>query len=117
MFTQIGCTADLITGIRAEEFTPSGLKNLVCDIKPVMVSVRNYIIEAVTANMSGYKASDACLNPDRQFYSTRTFVVPAQRIESWTFPSRAALTELRTSQNIPLSHVTDMCLIFPKDPR
>ncbi|KAA6359027.1 MAG: hypothetical protein EZS28_045447, partial [Streblomastix strix] len=35
MYTQIGCTADLITGIRAEELTPSGLKNLVCDIKPV----------------------------------------------------------------------------------
>ncbi|KAA6357363.1 MAG: hypothetical protein EZS28_047110, partial [Streblomastix strix] len=117
MFTQIGCTADLITGIRAEELTPSGLKNLVCDIKPVTVSVRNYIITAVTANMSGYKASDACLNRVRQFYTTRPFVVPAQRIESWAFPSGATLTGLRTSQNIPLSHVTDMCLIFPKDPR
>ncbi|KAA6362564.1 MAG: hypothetical protein EZS28_041910, partial [Streblomastix strix] len=53
MYTQIGCTADLVTGIRAEELTPSGLKNLVCDIKPVTVSVRNYIIEAVTANMCG----------------------------------------------------------------
>ncbi|KAA6360372.1 MAG: hypothetical protein EZS28_044101 [Streblomastix strix] len=51
MYTQIGCTADLITGVRAEELTPSGLKNLVCDIKPVTVSVRNYIITAVTANM------------------------------------------------------------------
>jgi hypothetical protein len=52
----------LITGIRAEELTPSGLKNLVCDINPVTVSVRNYIITAVTANMSGYKASETCLN-------------------------------------------------------
>ncbi|KAA6387364.1 MAG: hypothetical protein EZS28_017105, partial [Streblomastix strix] len=107
MYTQIGCTADLITGVRAEELTPSGLKNLVCDVKPVTVSVRNYIITAVTANMSGYKASDTCLNRVRQFYSTRPFVVPAQRIESWAFPSAAALTRLRTSQNIPLSHVTD----------
>ncbi|KAA6390292.1 MAG: hypothetical protein EZS28_014184 [Streblomastix strix] len=62
MFTQIGCTADLVTGVRAEELTPSGLKNLVCDVKPVTVSVRNYIITAVTANMCGYKASDTCLN-------------------------------------------------------
>ncbi|KAA6357065.1 MAG: hypothetical protein EZS28_047408, partial [Streblomastix strix] len=117
MYTQIGSTANLITGIRAEELTPSGLKNLVCDVKPVTVSIRKYIIIAVTANMSGYKASDACLNRDRQFYSTRPFVVPAQRIESWAFPSDAALTGLRTSQNIPFSYVTDMCLIFPKDPR
>ncbi|KAA6352816.1 MAG: hypothetical protein EZS28_051657, partial [Streblomastix strix] len=28
MYTQIGCTADLVIGIRAEELTPSGLKNL-----------------------------------------------------------------------------------------
>ncbi|KAA6378531.1 MAG: hypothetical protein EZS28_025943 [Streblomastix strix] len=117
MFTQIGCTVDLITGIRAEELTPSGLMNLVCDIQPVTVSVRNYIITAITANISGYKASQECLNRVRQFQSTHPFVVPAQRIESWVFPSGAALTGLRTSYNTTLSHVTDMCLIFPKDPR
>ncbi|KAA6376672.1 MAG: hypothetical protein EZS28_027805 [Streblomastix strix] len=117
MYTQIGCTADLVTGIRAEELTPSGLKNLVCDIKPVTVSISNYIIDAVTANMCGYKASESCLNRVRQFQSTRSFVVPAQRIESWAFPSGATLTGLRTSQNIPLSHETDMCLLFPKDAR
>ncbi|KAA6375591.1 MAG: hypothetical protein EZS28_028883 [Streblomastix strix] len=115
MFTQIGCTADLVTGVRAEELTPSGLKNLVCDIKPVTLSVRNYIFTAAVANMCGYKASEECLNRVRQFYSTRPFVVPAQRIENWAFPSGATLTGLRTSQNIPLSHVTDLCLLFPKD--
>ncbi|KAA6398928.1 MAG: hypothetical protein EZS28_005548 [Streblomastix strix] len=102
MFTQVGCTADLITGIRAEVLTPSGLKNLICDVNPVTVSVRNYIIEAVTANMCGYKASESCLN---------------RLIEYWAFQSAATLTELRTSQIYPLSHVTDMCLIFPKDHR
>ncbi|KAA6384162.1 MAG: hypothetical protein EZS28_020314 [Streblomastix strix] len=117
MYTQIGCTADLITGIRAEELTPSGLKNLVCDIKPVTVSVRNYIIEAVTANMYGYKASDACLNRVRQFYQNRPLVVPAQRIESWVFPSAALSVGIKTTQNIPLSQVTDMCLLFPNDAR
>ncbi|KAA6364463.1 MAG: hypothetical protein EZS28_040010 [Streblomastix strix] len=67
--------------------------------------------------MSGYKASDACLNRVRQFYQNRPFVVSAQRIETFAFPSGAALTGLRTSQNIPLSHVTDMCLIFLNDLR
>ncbi|KAA6349401.1 MAG: hypothetical protein EZS28_051935, partial [Streblomastix strix] len=117
MYTQIGCTADLVTGIRAEELTLSGLKNLVCDIKPVTISVRNYIIEAVTANMCGYKASESCLNRVHQFYSNRPFVVPAQRIESWVFPSAASSDGIKTTQNIPLSHVTDMCLLFPKDAR
>ncbi|KAA6397782.1 MAG: hypothetical protein EZS28_006696 [Streblomastix strix] len=47
MFTQIGCTADLITGIRAEELTPSGLKKFVFDVKPVTISIKDYIIAAV----------------------------------------------------------------------
>ncbi|KAA6398616.1 MAG: hypothetical protein EZS28_005861 [Streblomastix strix] len=117
MYTQIGCTADLITGIRAEELTLSGLMNLVCDLKPVTVSVRNYIIEAVTANMCEYKASESCLNRIRQFYQSRPFVVPVQRIETWVFPSAASSAGIKTTQNIPLSHVTDMCLLFPKDAR
>ncbi|KAA6384233.1 MAG: hypothetical protein EZS28_020239 [Streblomastix strix] len=32
--------------------------------------------------MAGYKATDACLNRVRQFYSQRPFVVPAQRVEN-----------------------------------
>ncbi|KAA6393095.1 MAG: hypothetical protein EZS28_011381 [Streblomastix strix] len=117
IYTQIGCTADLVTGIRAEELTPSGLKNLVCNIQPVTVSVRNYIIEAVTANMCRYKASESCLNRVRQFYSNRPYVVPAQRSESWVFPSEDSSAGIKTTQNIPLSHVTDMCLLFPMDAR
>ncbi|KAA6402025.1 MAG: hypothetical protein EZS28_002455 [Streblomastix strix] len=117
MYTQIGCTADLITGIRAEELTLSGLKNLVCDIKPVTVSVRNYIIEAVTANMCGYKASETFLNRVCQIYQSRPFVVPVQRIESWVFPSATSSAGIKTIQNISLSHVTDICLLFSKDAR
>ncbi|KAA6400523.1 MAG: hypothetical protein EZS28_003945 [Streblomastix strix] len=117
MYTQIGCTAHLVTGIRAEELTPSRLKNLVCAIKPVTVSVRSYVIEAITANMCGYKASETCLNRVHQFYQNHPFVVPAQRIESLVFPSAASSAGIKTTQNIPLSHVTDMCLLFPKDAR
>ncbi|KAA6404178.1 MAG: hypothetical protein EZS28_000287 [Streblomastix strix] len=94
-----GCTAELITGLHAELLTDSGLKNL------------------VTANMARYKATDACLNRVRQFYSQRPFVVAAQRVEVWPFPTSATLTGIQTSQNIPLSHVTDFCLLFPKDAR
>ncbi|KAA6383526.1 MAG: hypothetical protein EZS28_020947 [Streblomastix strix] len=115
MYIQIRCTADLVTRIRAEELTLSVLKNFVCDIKPVTVFVRNYIIEAVTANICGYKASETCFNRVRQFYQSRPFIIPAQRIESWVFPSAAPSAGIKTTQNIALSHVTDMCLLFPKD--
>ncbi|KAA6396566.1 MAG: hypothetical protein EZS28_007908 [Streblomastix strix] len=67
--------------------------------------------------MAGYKATDACLNRARQFYSQRPFVVPAQRVEIWPFPTSATLTGIRTSQIIPLSHVTYFCLLLHKDAR
>ncbi|KAA6393470.1 MAG: hypothetical protein EZS28_011005 [Streblomastix strix] len=113
-FTLLGCTADLITSIRTEQLTQSGLKNLVCDIAPVIISKMNYVIAEVTANMAGYKATDECLNRVRAFYSIRPFVVPAYRVEIWPFPTSATLTGIRTSQNMPLPHVTDFCLLFPK---
>ncbi|KAA6384513.1 MAG: hypothetical protein EZS28_019958, partial [Streblomastix strix] len=100
-FTQLGCTADLITSIRTEQLTPSGLKNLVCDIAPVTISIKNYVVTEVTANMAGYKATDAYIAKVRDFFSTRAFVVPAQRVEIWPFPTSATLTGIRTSQNIP----------------
>ncbi|KAA6393049.1 MAG: hypothetical protein EZS28_011424 [Streblomastix strix] len=61
-FTQLGCTADLITGLHAELLTESGLKNLICDIKPVTISINNYIITEVKDIMAGYKATDVYLN-------------------------------------------------------
>ncbi|KAA6396884.1 MAG: hypothetical protein EZS28_007594 [Streblomastix strix] len=116
-FMQLGCTADLITNIKTEEQTQNGLKNLICDINPVTISITNYVVTEVTVNMTRYNANDACLARVRDFFSTRAFVVPAQRVEIWPFSTSATLTGIRTSQNIPLSHVTDLVLLFPKDAR
>ncbi|KAA6373144.1 MAG: hypothetical protein EZS28_031329 [Streblomastix strix] len=116
-FTQLGCTADLILSIRTEQLTPSRLKNLVCDIALVTVSIKNYVETEVTANMAGYKATNACLVSVRKIFSTGAFVVPAQRVEIWPFPTSATLIGIRSSQFIPLSHVTDFELLFPKDAR
>ncbi|KAA6366886.1 MAG: hypothetical protein EZS28_037587 [Streblomastix strix] len=115
--TLLGCTADLITGLHVEPLTESGLKNLICDIKPVTMSIKNNVITEVTATMAGQKTTDACLNRVRQFYCQRSFVVPAYLTEIWPFPTNATLTEIRTSQNILLSYVTDFCLLLPKDAR
>ncbi|KAA6390885.1 MAG: hypothetical protein EZS28_013587 [Streblomastix strix] len=116
-FTQMGCTADLITKISIEQITDSELKNLMCSINPVTLSIKNYVVTEVTANMSAYKATDDCLQRVREFYTNRPFVVPSQRVEAWLFPTSATTTGIRTSQNIPLSHVTDLCLFHPKDAR
>ncbi|KAA6404458.1 MAG: hypothetical protein EZS28_000009 [Streblomastix strix] len=78
-FTQLGSTADLIAGLHTEPLTESGLKNLVRDVRPVTTHIKNCVIIKVTANMASYKATDACLNRVRQFYSQRPFVVPAEK--------------------------------------
>ncbi|KAA6378983.1 MAG: hypothetical protein EZS28_025488, partial [Streblomastix strix] len=100
-FTQIGCTADLITKISIEQITDSGLKNLMYSISPVILSIKNYVVAEVTANMSGYKAIDDCLLRIREFYANRPFVIPSQRVEAWSFPTSATTTGIRTLQNIP----------------
>ncbi|KAA6403021.1 MAG: hypothetical protein EZS28_001449 [Streblomastix strix] len=84
-FTQLGCTVDLIIGLHAEPLTKSGLKNLLCNIKPVTMSIKYYVITEVTANMAGYQSTDALHNRARQFYSQRPFVVPAQYARATTF--------------------------------
>ncbi|KAA6401439.1 MAG: hypothetical protein EZS28_003037 [Streblomastix strix] len=116
-FTQMECTVDLITKISIEQITDSGLKNLMCSISPVTLSIKNYVVTEVTANMSGYKATDDCLQRVREFYGNRPFVVPSQRVKVWSFPTSATTTGIRTSQNIPLYNVTDLWLLFPKDAR
>ncbi|KAA6377807.1 MAG: hypothetical protein EZS28_026666 [Streblomastix strix] len=116
-FTQIGCTADLITKINIEQITDSGLKNLMYSITPVTLSIKNYVVTEVTANMSGYKATDDFLQRVREFYANSPYVVPSQRVEAWSFPAIATTTGIRTSQNIPLSHVIDLSLLFLKDAR
>ncbi|KAA6354863.1 MAG: hypothetical protein EZS28_049610, partial [Streblomastix strix] len=83
-FTQMGCTADLITKISIEQITDSGLKNLMCSINTVTLSIKNYVVTEVTANMSGCKATDDSLQRVRDFYANRPFVVPSQRVEAWS---------------------------------
>ncbi|KAA6386488.1 MAG: hypothetical protein EZS28_017984 [Streblomastix strix] len=75
-----------------EKETNIRLKNLICGIKLVTMSIKNYIIAEVTADMAGFKATNACLNRVRQFYSKCPFVVPAQCVEVWPFPTSATLT-------------------------
>ncbi|KAA6401375.1 MAG: hypothetical protein EZS28_003098 [Streblomastix strix] len=111
------CSADLISKISIEQITDSGLKNLICSISPVTLSIINYVVTEVTANMRGYKATDDCFQRVRDFYANKPFVVSAQKVEAWLFPSCATTIGIRTSQNIPLLHVSDLCLLFLKDAR
>ncbi|KAA6397973.1 MAG: hypothetical protein EZS28_006499 [Streblomastix strix] len=113
-FTQMGCTLDLITKISIEQITDSGLKNLMCSINPVIFSVKNQVVTEVNKNMSGYKATDDCLKRFREFYANKQLDVPSQRVESSSFPTSATTAGIKTSQNIPLSHATDLCLLFLK---
>ncbi|KAA6398636.1 MAG: hypothetical protein EZS28_005838 [Streblomastix strix] len=113
----MGCTADLIAKINIEQITESRLKNLKCNIAQVTLTIKSYVIIEITANMSVYKATDDCSQRVREFFANREFVVTAQKVETWSFPTGATTTEIRTLQNIPLSNVIDLCLLFHKDTR
>ncbi|KAA6379778.1 MAG: hypothetical protein EZS28_024695 [Streblomastix strix] len=84
-------------------------------ITPVILAIKKFVETEMTANMSGYNAIDDSLQRVREFYVNRPFVVPSQRVETWSFPTSATATGIRTSQNIPLSNVTYLCLQFPKN--
>ncbi|KAA6387204.1 MAG: hypothetical protein EZS28_017270 [Streblomastix strix] len=116
LFTQMGCTADLITKIRIEQITDSGLKNLSCSVSPVTLSIKNYVITEVTANMSGYKATEDCLQRVREFYANRPFVIPSQRVDAWSFQADA---RANTCYENPCYHniqVTTCGTNFPETP-
>ncbi|KAA6359832.1 MAG: hypothetical protein EZS28_044641, partial [Streblomastix strix] len=81
------------------------------------LSLKNYVVTEVTANICGYKATDDCLQTVCEFFANISFFIPTQKVEAWSFPTRATTTGIRTSQNIPLSHVIDLCLLFPKGAR
>ncbi|KAA6390606.1 MAG: hypothetical protein EZS28_013868 [Streblomastix strix] len=93
------------------------LKNIDLLFRNWTLSIKNYAVTGVTANMSGYKATDDYLQRVREFFANRRFVVSAQRVEAWSFPTSATTTGIRTSQNIPLSHVVDLCPLFSKEAR
>ncbi|KAA6379662.1 MAG: hypothetical protein EZS28_024810 [Streblomastix strix] len=93
------------------------LKNLMCSISPVTLSIKNYVVTEVTTNMSGYRTIDDSLQRVDEFYANRLFVVLSQGVEALSFPTSAATTGIRISQNIPLFNVTDLYLLFPKDAR
>ncbi|KAA6394790.1 MAG: hypothetical protein EZS28_009683 [Streblomastix strix] len=49
----------VIVGLHAEPLTESELKNFIWDKKPVTMSIKNYIITELKANVAGYKAIDS----------------------------------------------------------
>ncbi|KAA6392219.1 MAG: hypothetical protein EZS28_012250 [Streblomastix strix] len=49
---------------------------------------------------------------DSELKNLIPFVVPSQRVEAWSFPTSVTTTGIKTSQNIPLYHVTDLKLLF-----
>ncbi|KAA6360909.1 MAG: hypothetical protein EZS28_043564 [Streblomastix strix] len=94
-FSQIVCTADLITKISIEQITDSGLKNLIYNISLVTPFIKIYVVTEVTANMSGYKATDECLQTVREFYANRPFIILSQRVEAKINQSYAASQTLK----------------------
>lgn len=46
-----------------------------------MISIKNYVITEITVNITGYKANNDCLARKRDYFFTRSFDIPALRLE------------------------------------
>ncbi|KAA6389487.1 MAG: hypothetical protein EZS28_014984 [Streblomastix strix] len=90
-----------ITSIRTEQLIPSGLKNLVCNIAPVTVSIKNYVVTEITTHMAGYKATNACLA--KQFFQLQLKASNLVLLFEATDEFEDELTTLRNTATIELS--------------
>ena len=80
-----------------------------------------YIDELVVSecwvDCKGYRVTDSALRDLASFFSTNPFVVPAQHVETFTFPSGPEKAGLRTSMTVNFNHTTDVEILMPTDSR
>lgn len=80
-----------------------------------------YIDEVVAtevwADVRGYRASEQAINELRSYWEHEPFVVCAQKVDTFTFPSNATPSGIRTAMNVRFNKATDAVVLFPKDSR
>ena len=74
-------------------------------------------VQECWVDCKGYRMSDDAFRQLQSFFSSNPFVVPAQKIETNTFPSGPEAAGLRTSMNVRFNHTTDVEILHPTDSR
>jgi len=78
------------------------------------INLPSFTVAKCSCVIKGFKMDPQALEAERQKFMTEKFVIPAQKILMYPFTQAMTSTGLKSSQNIPLSHVTDFMVIFPK---
>ena len=65
----------------------------------------------------GFRLEQPAIQTLRSYFSAQPFTVPAQKIETNTFPNGPEKSGLRTAMNVRLNHTTDIELLLPTDSR
>ena len=113
-FVQCGVEGDAIVELFTEgsEDTSDPMRSIGKVAKGTL-RVTAWTVERCICTSAGYRCSRETKERLIDYYKDHVFMIPGQRVEIHQFPNAPTATGLKTSQNIPLNHVTDLCVLFP----
>ncbi len=123
MFTQIGEKTRQFKfkyNINEASESPKQVDGFIAD--EVIINFTPTVLSAETtrcsATLCGYRVEAQAFDRLREYFLDKPFVIPSQRVETKTFQTAATSSGFQQCQtNIPLNHVTDLVLLFPKTSR
>ena len=75
------------------------------------------VCQEVWVDCKGYRATDSAIRELIDYFRSNPFVVPAQHVETFTFPNGPEANGLRTSMSVNFNHTTDVEILMPTDSR
>ena len=75
------------------------------------------IVQDVYADVRGYRVQETALRTLMAYWQNEPFVVPAQRLDTFTFPANATPSGIHSSMNVRFNKCTDAVVLFPRDSR
>jgi len=123
MFTQIGDSSRQFKwkyNINEASESPKTVDGFISD--DVITNFVPTVLSAETvrcsATICGYRVTREALARLHDYFTSKPFVIPSQRVETKTFQTAATPSGFQQCQtNIPLNHVTNLVLLFPKNSR
>ena len=82
-------------------------------VQPATLSCNRMTITLCKSNMQGYGVCEATRNGIENILR-EGIIIPSQKVEYQAFPLAAASNGVKSTLNIPLINITNMCLMFPK---
>ena len=82
-------------------------------VQPATLSCNRMTITLCKSNMQGYGVCEATRNGIANILR-EGIIIPSQKVDYHSFPLAAAQNGIKSTLNLPLINITNMCLMFPK---